>query len=84
MAKFKKSMKIAPKNHFLPSGLISAEAVGPPNRFQSLFLVILHGFRYRELEKSKNLGFWQLFIWGFFHPWANCANPREKMADDIG
>ena len=73
MAKSKKSVKITSKKAFLLSGLTSGKAVTPQNPFHSLSLVILHSFGYGKLEKGEKLRFWQLSIWGFFHPWANCA-----------
>ena len=36
-------------------------------------MVVLHGLGYEQLEKSEIRVFWPISLWGFFHPWANCA-----------
>ena len=42
-------------------------------------MLILHSFGYGLSEKTQIGGFQQFSVWGFFHPWANCAQYAQKV-----
>ena len=62
MAKLKNLAKIALEKSFLPSGLTLERPVGPPNRFETFQMVILHGLGYGPSEKTQIGGFHQLSV----------------------
>ena len=79
MAESKNSAKFALKKSFLPSRSTLEGPVRPQNAFETLLMVISYGLGYGISEKTQTWGLYQLFVWGFFHPWANSAQCAQKV-----